>query len=389
MLNLFKLNLKKKSSGKITKNRNIIKYYPSFIREWNNSIYSFNKNIINLIPHSSLLAIKLIKSYFNLYNNQLDIKTRENKLLKRLRRLSSNKIFLSSGEFKHRNDKVTIILYIYNRQMYNYKLNIEKHYFKSLETNLISRNKIFELINKRSLKFLKEISKNNINDIKKNLIKYKYISDYINNYLIKFVRKSLKELSIYIYYKQLIYLNQSKFSYTYLQYLRKFLMKVYNKNVEFNLINLKRFYLNSDILSESITLKIKKNRRKLLKYLNTLKRKIKINLKNNFFYDIGLKKSRFYIDDKNLERIILKNIKYKDITGFRLETKGRLTRRYTASRSISKLIYKGNLSNIDSSYRGYSSILIRGNNKSNLQYTKLKSKTRIGSFGIKGWISGN
>ena len=334
-----------------------------------------------------MLAIKLIKSYFNLYNNQLDIKTRENKLLKRLRRLSSNKIFLSSGEFKHRNDKVTIILYIYNRQMYNYKLNIEKHYFKSLETNLISRNKIFELINKRSLKFLKEVSKKNIlniNDINKNFIKYKYISDYINNYLIKFVRKSLKELSIYIYYKQLIYINQSKFSYTYLQYLRKFLTKIYNKNVEFNLINLKRFYLNSDILSESVTLKIKKNRRKLLKYLNILKRKIKVNLKKNFYYNIGLKKSRFYIDEKNIERIILKNIKYKDITGFRLETKGRLTRRYTASRSISKLIYKGNLSNIDSSYRGYSSILIRGNNKSNLQYTKLKSKTRIGSFGIKG-----
>jgi hypothetical protein len=26
---------------------------------------------------------------------------------------------------------------------------------------------------------------------------------------------------------------------------------------------------------------------------------------------------------------------------------------------------------------------------SNLQYTKLNSKTRIGSFGIKGWISSN
>jgi hypothetical protein len=24
-----------------------------------------------------------------------------------------------------------------------------------------------------------------------------------------------------------------------------------------------------------------------------------------------------------------------------------------------------------------------------LQYTKLKSKTRIGSFGVKGWISSN
>jgi hypothetical protein len=67
-----------------------------------------------------------------------------------------------------------------------------------------------------------------------------------------------------------------------------------------------------------------------------------------------------------------------------LETSGRLTRRYTASRSVSKLIYKGNLLNINSSYNGLSSVLLKGNQKSNIQYTKLKSKTRIGSFGIKG-----
>jgi hypothetical protein len=32
--------------------------------------------------------------------------------------------------------------------------------------------------------------------------------------------------------------------------------------------------------------------------------------------------------------------------------------------------------------------LIRGNNKPNLQYTVLNSKSRIGSFGVKGWVSG-
>jgi hypothetical protein len=31
--------------------------------------------------------------------------------------------------------------------------------------------------------------------------------------------------------------------------------------------------------------------------------------------------------------------------------------------------------------------MLRGHVKSNLQYTKLSSKRRIGSFGIKGWIS--
>jgi ribosomal protein S3 len=183
-------------------------------------------------------------------------------------------------------------------------------------------------------------------------------------------------------------MNESKLNYNYLQYLKKYLEKIYNKNVEFNLVNLRRFYLNSDILSESIILKIRKNRRKLLKFLNNLKRKVKIRNKNNF-YQLTLNKLNINEAKNFLEKIILNNVKYKHVTGFRLETSGRLTRRYTASRSITKLRYKGNLLNIDSSYKGLSSVLLKGNLKSNVQYTKLKSKTRIGSFGIKGWISGN
>jgi hypothetical protein len=31
--------------------------------------------------------------------------------------------------------------------------------------------------------------------------------------------------------------------------------------------------------------------------------------------------------------------------------------------------------------------MLRGNLGSNVQYTNLKSKTLIGSFGLKGWIS--
>src|SRR5436305_1770663 len=104
------------------------------------------------------------------------------------------------------------------------------------------------------------------------------------------------------------------------------------------------------------------------------------------FYKKLLKKSldKYFLHKYYQQLIFFNNIKYKHVTGFRLETSGRLTRRYTASRSVSKLRYKGNLLNIDSSYRGLSSILLKGNLKSNIQYTKLKSKTRIGSFGIKG-----
>merc|ERR1711939_305828 len=79
--------------------------------------------------------------------------------------------------------------------------------------------------------------------------------------------------------RQLIYINKSKFNYTYLQYLKNELHVLFNKNIEFNFINLRYFYLNSNILSESLLLKITKNRKDLLSYLKKLKKKVKIQKK--------------------------------------------------------------------------------------------------------------
>nr|YP_009420965.1 ribosomal protein S3 [Hypogymnia vittata]ASR12311.1 ribosomal protein S3 [Hypogymnia vittata] len=88
-----------------------------------------------------------------------------------------------------------------------------------------------------------------------------------------------------------------------------------------------------------------------------------------------------------LVNTILRSIRNKSVSGIRLEVAGRLTRRNTAARSLFKLRYKGNIKNMDSSYKGLSAVLLRGYAKSNLQYTKLKSRIRIGSFGLKGWVS--
>jgi Mitochondrial ribosomal protein (VAR1) len=192
------------------------------------------------------------------------------------------------------------------------------------------------------------------------------------NFKQKIRRKILEKLHLYFYYRQLIYINKSKFNYNYLQQLKKYLQTIYNKDIEFNLINLKRFYLNSDILSESLKLKLTKDRRRIFRYLTKLRNKVKVKEKHSFI-PINL-----------IQGDIIKDIKYKNVTGFRLEAKGRLTKRHTASRSITKVKYKGNLLNMDSSHKGLSTILLKGNLESNLQYTKLKSKTRIGSFGIKG-----
>jgi len=86
---------------------------------------------------------------------------------------------------------------------------------------------------------------------------------------------------------------------------------------------------------------------------------------------------------------VLNILKHKAVNGIRIEASGRLSRRFTAARSVFKLKYIGSLKNTDSSYKGFSSVILRGHFKSNLQHTKLSSKRRIGSFGIKGWINSN
>jgi hypothetical protein len=84
-----------------------------------------------LIPQVTELVNKLIKSYFNLYNLKLERKIRSNRLLRRLRKLSSNKIYVSNGEFKHTNNKVIITLYLFNRQKFNLDKKIGKGFYKA------------------------------------------------------------------------------------------------------------------------------------------------------------------------------------------------------------------------------------------------------------------
>ena len=50
------------------------KYYPSFTKEWKNTIYSYNKNVLKNIPVNNLNINKIIQSYFNLFfKNYKDI----------------------------------------------------------------------------------------------------------------------------------------------------------------------------------------------------------------------------------------------------------------------------------------------------------------------------
>ena len=229
MLNLFKLynnskiNFEKKKLNLQEKHN---KHHPAAVREWNNSIYVFNKNTLDLIPQATELATKLIKSYFNLYNLKLERKIRSNKLLRRLRKLSSNKIYVSNGEFKHTNNKVIITLYLFNRQKFNLEKKIRKGFFKAL-SNQDVLHKRWLLLEAKALQSIKKWNQKKfvLIDIKESYIKNKQILDYkgLSKYIIifykKLLKKSLDKYFLHKYYQQLIFINKSKFNYNYLQYL--------------------------------------------------------------------------------------------------------------------------------------------------------------------------
>ena len=431
MLNINKLKHKPNFYEHYKKGNEIAKtkHYPPANKEWFNSIYAYNKNIIKLLPTADSLTLKFLKSYFNLHNLKLEkivklSKIRRRKLRKRLRRLSTNRILISRAELKHTTSKVVITVYVYNRQEVYYlrKLGCIALEVKSLDLKE-TKKKALNLISKvykQKKKLLVTLNRNNPN--------YKR---YENTYLKSFFYKCLQKERIFFYYKQIMSLNESKFEKSYLSPLTSLIKKIYNKEIEFNLVNLKHLYLNSSLFSEVLLTKIKNKKNRVLRVLKASIRMFQLASLNNLaiFDDMYNRKKKLQnikvnyirsgkeikgdeinkitqeievykikslnVMQNNLEQTesktmsVLNSLKNKSITGIRIEAAGRLTKRNTAERSIYKLRYKGNLKNMDSSYKGLSSVLLRGHAKSNVEYTKLKSKLRIGSFGLKGWVSSN
>lgn len=190
-------------------------------------------------------------------------------------------------------------------------------------------------------------------------------------------------------------------------------------------------HLNSDIFTQAVSLKLRNRNNKLFRVLRSSLSRIKLpnvrrvskdtksnrdkylinkirnkkinsmlvfnakkdslnNLLLNFYplvnnLNINIKRiSRIIRRPISLENYVLKFLKHTKMAGIIVEAKGRLTRRFTASRSVFKMRRKGGLKNIDSSFRGLSAIMLRGYVKSNVQYSMLNSKNRNGAFGVKG-----
>ena len=153
--------------------------------------------------------MKLIRGYLNSYHLAIESLLRKERLRRRYRKMSTNRIFVSDGEFKHTNDKVNITLYVYNRQKLNYLLKLKKRYI-----NLFKKAKFA-----RKLKLIRNVGLNILNQQKgKSIVLTNVLPKYNsevrsaqNIFYKRFMKKCLRRLRYYMFYKQLIYINKAKF----------------------------------------------------------------------------------------------------------------------------------------------------------------------------------
>lgn len=384
------------------------RYFPPVSKEWKNSIYVFNQNNLKNFPIYDININYLIKNFFNLqFNSKFLFKKYRTY---RLRSRSYNKIYASKAEIKHTNNKAILTVYVYNREKISLlkKIRVLKKSFYNKVKLLISGSKT------RIFGFYIPESELELADY--NVLYNKSIKAQLYRNL-KLLRK----------YKLRLSLNKYKFEEKLLYKLKNFIVKFYNKKVEFNIVNIKSVVFHSDFFTKILTSKILNRKTNLLyrmdailnkvvlpkvntiveknykkqKDLNLLENKYKyLNLsfllKNNnlsellneLYYNIIIADDISQKDYSRIYEIIFNKINYKNMGGIRLEVKGRLTKRYRADRAVFKVRWKGGLKNIDSSYKGLSSVNLRGYVKPNVDYSIFTSKRRIGAFAVKGWISG-
>lgn len=465
----------------INSDTGITKHFTPAAQEWFNNIYSYNHNYIKSLPVADTNLMKLLKSYFNFQINSKVLKIKG--MPTRFKRLSTKRVFVGKGELKHTSSKVVITFYVHNtekiyltrviklvfKSLYNPKSRINKFITKDKNNKeIVSYNRPFTL--EEYLALPDHYNKWYIDHIASYIeVKNLYLSNLLLQYkiLMKLVNikaathkdltnifiplceniQSLNHPSFNSYmlkvrtfylsglnrFRYLLQFNNVKFTKPFIFELTRLVQSIYNKKVEFNIVNLKKMHLNSDIFTQAVSLKLRNRENKLYRILKSSLRKIKLPSVNRLSEkENKFNKEEFLVNkirNKNIASMaksnandplsnilldcfplaenlkvnilkksskersislinyVLKSLKHTKMAGIRIEAKGRLTRRFTASRSVFKMKWKGGLKNVDSSFKGLSTTILRGNVKSNIQYSMISSKNRNGAFGVKGWVS--
>jgi hypothetical protein len=432
----FNSNLTYKKTPLNIKYTNLKSIYINFFSKFILSKFSFINNILNLfyIENNKLLFFSdslsneniLIKK--TLRSNRLSkYRLRRKFNLKSYKNRSVNKLYVSKPEIKHSIKEIIITVYVYNREKFFIlkKLSRLNMYFKYLlernksknkflnKKKLIKVNSPFKYIQKgviyklfKLIPFYNNIALYNSENIKYNnmYILFKLNS---NNYILNNIKKifymNLKKVFICKYYLSIIYLTNYKFNNNNLTELKNKLYKIYKKRININIVNLKYLFLENTMFVDALMNKLNDRKKKALKVIRKglslgkivklhplfyREREIEKNNTDKEFNKVDDKLNNLLFNLKKNKYInIISRLKNKHVSGLRVEAKGRLTKRLTASRAVYKISYKGSLKNIYSSYNKLSTLILRGLSKSNTVYVNTNSKNRNGSYGVKYWLS--
>ena len=378
-----------------------------FIKEFlTNNGNKYNKfvkilyvNLMTFFDEAELYDLLGLTGDTNIYVNKLSVNKYDlNKEVK----VTNRDLF----KFSKINQKVKGCLYLY--------LCIINYFF-----NYIGFHKMINILKRALLCSSKENRTNNLKIMLEKLReiylkRLRFNSLYLFIRLVNFflmIRKILKCIYIMKWYKRNIYYDRYKFNIRSILSVKSVLNKLYNNNkIEVNVINLKYLHLDANILALTVARKLKSRKRRVLKVIRMALRLSKKPYINKFYsnlLNINSLDNVFIRKDLNLSignnipinkdlvskptlyrsRITFFYLKHKIVSGMKLQGTGRLTKRLTASRSISKYMSKGSLKNKISSYNGLSTVVLRGYVESNLQYININSYNRIGAYGIKSSIS--
>ena len=386
----------------------------NFFKKISTSLLRKKQFIVNIIFHYFLTwALSILKIKINIVPNILTItqkkKSKKSKNSKVNEEIKIDVLDLILTEVrkgrKRRNDKI-----------------ISK---KNLMIKGVFNMKTLRTINMLLLDHLM-INVFNIVKVRQKVKIYALFSVFRKKYFNAIARKLLKKEILIIKYLTRLNLNKFKF-HSYLPGLKSLLRGLYDKKIQLNIVNLKYLHLNSNLFSEAISIKLRKRTTGLLRVLRKSFKLVKTFKANDMFLlsekirnstssDLKTYFGKYNVVNGNVLNLAFKemfsgpavknmlkhnatvkntltSLKYKWITGLRVEAAGRLTKRYAAARAVFKYKYKGtlknleHLKNIENNLNSPSVFLLRGQARPNTQYSFVPSKRRIGAFGIKSWIS--
>src|ERR1700761_2021018 len=246
---------------------------------------------------------------------------------------SLKKVFINYPFIKHTNNTILLLIYIFNKNKLYMKNKLNKlNRYINLNNNIIQIKNKINIIKFNEIKYNSYLKEEPLN-VRINNIRFFY------NILNDIVKEKSVKLIFKRYFLANIYLNNFKLNNLNLINLKKLIYRLYNKNINLNITNLKYVYLNNSIFIMSVINKLNDRKKSVLRVLKKALKLVKMARLDSVLL---LKKEKFknnnksingdYINSINIMSInkyknIFKSIKNIHIIGISMEAKGRLTRR--------------------------------------------------------------